>query len=277
MTDSAVVNASATKLATSTGLNASFLKMWLTAENGFANNNPLGLRDYSAGAPSTHPLIVFPTLDAGLTATANLINTAPQYAGIRATRGGTVQQQALAVIASPWNVPNSPYYKRMFAGVLGGAVPPTTTDTGNTGVVPGTLSATFTQLKPTYLLDQTTINLLMGEVPVDNPNRSDILAGLTSKIGTPINQVKMPTSWNVTPTGGWQNFWGGQAGTSGSGGGLGNSGIIAPDVPGALASLGSTATSIATYLAALLVVALGVFLYSKGGRGQEAQGAPTGD
>jgi hypothetical protein len=49
---------------------------------------------------------------------------------------------------------------------------------------------------------------------------------------------------------------------------------LVPDIPTALAGVGSTVTSVATYLAALFIIALGVFLYSKGGQGQEAQVAP---
>jgi hypothetical protein len=51
----------------------------------------------------------------------------------------------------------------------------------------------------------------------------------------------------------------------GAAGAGGTAGSPIPDIPGALSSLGNTATQIFTYLAALLVVALGIFLYSKGG------------
>ena len=69
------------------------------------------------------------------------------------------------------------------------------------------------------------VNTITGDIPVDNPNRSTIISGLTSQIGKPANTVPVPANWTDTPSGGWQNFWGGQAGTNGSGGGLGNSGI----------------------------------------------------
>ena len=106
-----------------------------------------------------------------------------------------------------------------------------------TGVVKGTLSEFFGTLSPTHTLNaQDILNL---DIPVDNPNLLAIQSALTLKIGTPINQIALPTDWSVTPNGGWQNFWGGQAGANGSGGGFGNSGIgVGLDVPGALTLIG---------------------------------------
>ena len=74
-------------------------------------------------------------------------------------------------------------------------------------------------------LTQSMIDTITGDIPVDNPNRAAIISGLQSQIGKPVNTVKVPSNWTDTPSGGWQNFWGGQAGANGSGGGLGNSGI----------------------------------------------------
>ena len=74
---------------------------------------------------------------------------------------------------------------------------------------------------------QSMLNTIAGDISADNPNRDAIIAGLTSQLGKPVNTVKVPANWNDTPSGGWQNFWGGQAGANGSGGGLGNSGILA--------------------------------------------------
>jgi hypothetical protein len=180
---------------------------------------------------------------------------------VKAIQGGNVTQQANALIASPWNTPGSPYYKRVFtaAGLLGGttSVPATSTTAtatatntggsatgaitaqpgGLTDAVKGTVSwligygagspgvRSNTATLGNAPLTQTMIDTITGDIPVDNPNRSAIISGLQTQIGQPVNTVKVPANWTDTPSGGWQNFWGGQAGVNGSGGGVGNSGI----------------------------------------------------
>ena len=246
------------------GLDINLARAWITGESG-ANNNPLGVTaSIGSGQPvgqmisATTYLVKFPTAQAGIDAAAALLKSPSMtwaYGGVtKAIATGTPTDQAKALIASPWNTPGSPYYTRIFkaAGLLGGTstATPTVTNTsgsatgvitaqpgGLTDAVKGTVSwligygagspgvRSNTATLGNAGLTQTMIDTITGDIPLDNPNRSTIISGLQSQIGQPVNTVKVPANWTDTPTGGWQNFWGGQAGTNGSGGGLGNSGI----------------------------------------------------
>ena len=258
-------------LSAKTGLAPSVAAAWLANEGQSVANptNPLNI--IKGGTPNqtgtSGGFGTYASPTAGLDAAAWLLTANSAYKSIlTAIQSGTPIQQAQAIQNSPWAAGHYGYsgISSMIsptgtATPGGGASTPITStptatnppsmsnasSTAPTGVVTGTLSAMFSQLKPTYPLDQTTIDLLMGTgVPADNPNRASIQAGLVKAIGTPINQVKLPTDWSATPTGGWQNFWGGQAGVNGSGGGLGNSGI-GPNIPDVQTAI--------TFLAIILV------------------------
>jgi hypothetical protein len=118
------------------GLHMEVARTWIGAESG-ANNNPLGMtasRGSNAAVgqwigPNTY-LIRYPTQMAGIVAAADHVRTSSYYAGIRASLIGTIKAQALAIIASPWNATNSPYYTKVFtnAGLLKGSVTTTRDD-----------------------------------------------------------------------------------------------------------------------------------------------------
>lgn len=88
------------------GLYQQVAECWINAEQG-VNNNPLGV---TAGGVLVH----YPNPIAGIDAAAARVRTSIHYGGIRASLSGSVRDQALAIIASPWNFPGSPYYTRRF-------------------------------------------------------------------------------------------------------------------------------------------------------------------
>src|ERR1035437_269566 len=206
-------------LSAKTGLATSVSSAWLTNEGQSVSNptNPLNI--VKGGTPgqtgSSGGFGTYASPQAGLDAAAWLLSANSAYSNIiNAIKSGTPLQQAQAIQNSPWAAGHYGYsnISSMISSTgttapSGGASTPITStptatnppsmsnasSTAPTGVVAGTLSAMFSQLKPTYPLDQTTIDLLMGTaVPADNPNRTSIQAGLTKAIGTPLNQVTLP-------------------------------------------------------------------------------------
>ncbi|MHB8420659.1 MAG: hypothetical protein ACYDCL_21515 [Myxococcales bacterium] len=87
------------------GLSLAAAKVWVTAEQGVANN-VLGV---TYNDSSGQHLFTYPTVLAGIQAAANLFNTNPAYApakkAVAATKDAGAQLAAIA--ASPWN---HPYY-----------------------------------------------------------------------------------------------------------------------------------------------------------------------
>ena len=151
------------RLSALTGLNKDVLNAWASRENG-VNNNILGVT--SGGS-----LVKYPSQTAAAEATAKLIQTSPNYAGIRASEGKTSQQQALAIAQSPWRLGGTgiklaggtdPYYYAGFvdAGILagntskpgGGVSTPTMPDTNTSGGTPdlGTVLAQLGLTDPTH-------------------------------------------------------------------------------------------------------------------------------
>jgi len=111
------------RLSQLTGLNKDVLNVWASRENG-VNNNILGVT--SGGS-----LVKYPSQTAAAEATARLIQSSPNYAGIRTAESGTSQQQALAIAQSPWRLGGTgiklaggtdPWYYKGFveAGILAG-------------------------------------------------------------------------------------------------------------------------------------------------------------
>ncbi len=145
MTTGPTQQAFAKALAADTGLSYTAALAWASAEVGGANN--LGIMA-GPGQPAS-----FPTPEAGATAAAQLINTAPQYAGIRASTKGTVQDQLLAIATSPWHqgyvggtyadaaagrpLALDPYYAKVFSSFgLGSAAIGGSPATGTSGGKP---------------------------------------------------------------------------------------------------------------------------------------------
>src|ERR1035437_6000999 len=119
------------------GLDINLARAWITGESG-ANNNPLGVTaTLGSGQPigqmisARTYLVKFPTPQAGIDAAAALLKSPSMswaYGGVtKAIATGTPAQQAQALIASPWNVKDSPYYTRVFtaAGLLNKTTTPT--------------------------------------------------------------------------------------------------------------------------------------------------------
>lgn len=85
------------ELVAKTGLNLDVVRLWVLREQGRGGSNtsnPLG-----ANAPHQYPSQV-----AAADATATLLQTSANYAGIRATYGGTSAEQAMAISQSPWRL-----------------------------------------------------------------------------------------------------------------------------------------------------------------------------
>lgn len=109
-------------------------RQWVTAEQG-EDNNILGVT-YST--PTGRALYDYPDLAAGARAAANRVATLGIYAPLRASLrpGVSTGDQLAAIIASPWNRPNSPYYRRAFTGETGGVpyVAPASSSVGSSSV-----------------------------------------------------------------------------------------------------------------------------------------------
>ncbi len=92
------------RLSEKTGLHTDVVRAWVSREQG-VNNNVLGLTSASAKTPSnTHGLLRFSSQTAGADATAAMILGSANYAGIRASLGGSSQDQAIAISKSPWRL-----------------------------------------------------------------------------------------------------------------------------------------------------------------------------
>lgn len=90
------------------GLHVEVARCWIRAESG-TGNNPLGM---TVGGK----LVIYSTPIAGIDAAAARVKTLSYYKGIVASLdGGSIRDQALAIIASPWNAPGSPYYTHQFS------------------------------------------------------------------------------------------------------------------------------------------------------------------
>ena len=124
------------QLSAQTGLHKDVIAAWVQREQG-VNNNVLGITSNSAKtAQNPHGLATFKSQTAAANATATLLQVSSNYAGIRATYGGTSQEQALAIAQSPWHLGatglknaggTDPYYYNGFvqAGILKGSAPTT--------------------------------------------------------------------------------------------------------------------------------------------------------
>ena len=170
-------------------------------------------------------LNVYPNDAAGAAGAANLVKTSSYYANLRAILSGgsaTWQQQLSALIASPWN---RSYYQSSLGPYLDSAPKPTPTpapkptpatpapaeptsyqQSAPTGPVPGSLTDFVTQGSPTAPLTQALVNAIVGDIPVDNPNRDQIKQHLQGLVGTPINQIGFNAQWFNSPTGGLKDL-----------------------------------------------------------------------
>jgi hypothetical protein len=244
------------------GLDLRLARVWIKSESG-VGNNPLGVTHTVNGKTT---LMTYPTKEAGITAAATLVKTSRNYAGIRASlNGGNVRQQALAIIASPWNARGSPYYTSVFgaAGLLGGG--PSYSNPGSGGAEKP-IGAWYTNGVPAvsfpagYILKSTDPQAIVDKLDAAGwfKDQSGGVGGSAAKLvlrGQLESWVGKP--WNDATIKAISGNLGANAGEATAG----TSGITNP-----LGNPVDTAVSIATYGAALVVVVLGVFLYSRGSR-----------
>jgi hypothetical protein len=316
------------------GLNLALARVWIKAESG-VGNNPLGVTHVVAGKTV---LMTYATPTAGVDAAAALVKGSANYAGIRASLSGTARQQAMAIIASPWNAPGSPYYTRVFtaAGLLG-SVPQTvphvqlpataTAVSASTDRIAALQAAIATQTRNVQVnlaagktaaaaTDQATLTRYREELAgllaakpalattagYNGPSLATAL-GSDPTLTTPTQVKQLADQLKAQGVGG-PNTTAGDLyaylidfiGQRASVVPFNFSGVTGSDptqnatktgentpIPGevglagvstALGGLGDTAVQVFTYLLAVVVVGLGVFLYSKGGRPQEVPVGP---
>jgi hypothetical protein len=126
------------------GMPASVATAWATLESG-VGNNPYGVES------SPGVLATYSRMQAGVQAAANLLLTSPSYSGIRsALTTGEPTAVASAIVASPWNTPNSAYYASGFtaAGIPVdlSTVPVTGTSTSYTEPSPAAQTSVFSSI-----------------------------------------------------------------------------------------------------------------------------------
>lgn len=140
-------------LQANTGLNRDVIVQWVSLEKG-VNNNILGVT-------SGGHLVKYPNQTLAAQATARLINTSGNYAGIRASYGKTSAQQAQAIIKSPWHSTSATgYYQRGFASITGSSgssipsggtsTPITPTAASGLSILQGKLQALGINSDPNY-------------------------------------------------------------------------------------------------------------------------------
>jgi hypothetical protein len=126
------------------------------------------------------------------------------------------------------------------------------------------------QLQPGHVLTQQDVNNMMTTLQADGYFANDDPMGTARQVTFAILSGEIGQPWSTNVEKDIQT----KMGTAATAAGTSFNPITG--VSDALTSLGSTAVSIFTYLAALVVIALGIYLYSKGGSGQEAPVVPTG-
>jgi len=222
VTTSNATVANATYLASKTGLTPAAAYAWLAAEGQQVPNptNPLNIK--TGGAPgqtgtlktSYGTFAQYASPQAGLDAAAWLVHNG-DYPDIRSTlNSGNAQAQTEAIDSSRWGTSGAARALASVPGSLltaasnavGGSTTTATQTSGQgtapTGPVAGSLTDWFTQGSPTAPLTPAMVAAIVGDLPVDNPNNSQIEAALNAKVGTPINQVGFNAQWFHSPTGG---------------------------------------------------------------------------
>lgn len=261
------------------GLNINLARAWIKAESG-ANGNVLGTTH--TGANGKAVLDKYPTQIAGIDAAAQRIKTLSYYKPFykTITSGGNVRQQALALIASPWNHPGSPYYTKVFAaaGLLGGPIK----STGGGGVglpnpiktvtapIAGATTNTGTSgpnifgLADGTVITPAIVTQMMATLTAGGFFANDDPMGTGRQVTQALLNGLVGKQWNATLALQLQAEFDNAAKATGA---TYNpiSGITDP-IAGLTAGLGT----IAKYLGALILLGLGVYLYSKGGGTGEA-------
>jgi hypothetical protein len=146
-------------------------------------------------------------------------------------------------------------------------VPAGATSTTDTALAPvGTIAhllgagTTNPNLSPTSGLTQAEIDTITGDIPVDNPNRATIISALEGQIGSPINTLTEPDKLYFSSTGGLQNLIFGQAGVSGQGGGILDTGATPSSIFGSV--VGTIGPVVALLFGGAAII-FGIFLIYK--------------
>jgi len=289
------------------GLNINVARAWIQAESG-GNNNPLGMTaQRGSGAPvgqwisANTYLIKYATPTAGIDAAAAHLKTSTYYHGIIGSlASGSASQQAMAIIASPWNATNSTYYANAFskAGLLGnlsahqthlinigdvagllqtlgytaasggvrgsggGHVAPvagTILTSTPVAAVTGATSSNMFGLADGTVLTADVITKMMATLDAGGFFANDP-GGIARSETQTILASFQGQQWNATTALAMQAQ-------------LGSAATAANPVGNAISNIGATLGKIATYLGALILIGLGLYIYSKGSGGQPVAAA----
>lgn len=251
------------------GLNYTVALAWTTAEVG--SNNNLGIMR-GPGKPASYA-----TPEQGAAAAAALIRTSPYYSGIMASlAGGSPQQQAMAIAQSPWHLGptglrnaggTDPYYARIFSG-FGFTFPSTPGAVTINATLASSPSGTQTLADALGLPADQKLSLSMATDPttlaklakLSGERPGDIGAYLVDFVNHPLGTIPfVSTGQGSTPPG--TTF----QGTPSAGNPLDVAGAIGTGVDKLIQGL--------SFVAALVVILAGIWLYAKG-RTENMQAEP---
>jgi len=227
------------------GFDIRLARVWIKSESG-TGNNPLGVTHVENGVSK---LSTYSSRAEGISAAVRLLKSSSNYSGVRtAIAGGNLRQQALALIASPWNHPGSPYYTKVFtaAGLLGGTAtpPPTTGSSGGSTTLAGFLGVPASTVVTLDMVKQATAKL---------PKDFNYFGYYFDFIGQRAGDVPLTTgAGGVVPAG---TLAGGETRSPDPVSAAGD----------AIGGVMGAVTGLVAYLAALVLFGLGVYLYSRGG------------
>jgi len=258
------------------GLDIRLARAWIKSESG-VGNNPLGVTHMGPNGKSV--LSTYSSRIEGIDAASALLKRSNNYAGIRkAIAGGNLRQQALAIIASPWNRRGSPYYTKVFtrAGFLGANPPPALptyplkppTGAPPTGVLPGDARWESGSAPKTVMLGAWSD---LVQIPVGHKLTTGDIADMEAKLNAAgwfgtgyvadtarsafrdVMGRHVGDVWNKSLQDTLQKEFG-ESAVSAAANPLGS----------AVTGITDTVTTIAGLLAALAIVGIGLFVYVKG-------------
>lgn len=149
-----------------------------------------------------NPIVTFRSPEAGASAYVKGLQTYPRYrTALAAARRDDGRGFLQAVTAAGWGTSAA-----CALSVYGSA--PTSSGPGAILVIaPGdaagkTLANLFTTSKPTAPFTEAMLQLLIGEIPTDNPQRDQLIATYRSYIGRPLNTIPFQPRTFYSPGGG---------------------------------------------------------------------------
>jgi hypothetical protein len=260
-----------------TGLSYTAALAWTSAEVG--GNNNLGIMD-APGKPH-----VYGTPAQGAQAAAQLINTSPLYAGIRASVGKSPQEQMDAIARSPWHLGPTglknaggldPYYARIFSsfGYVKSGGTPASKPAGGTATT--SVPADGTPFPITFGNASDSAHPITLSFPTGTPITADFIQSLTNTLLSkgafggykdngdlnPVDNIISTTAAGAFSTA-LQPLIGKTWGPSIQGQMGGNimdaagSQPKGPDIP-------AVATRLVSFVIAVVLILAGLYLYSRG-------------